>query len=163
GNGVQILENTSVENFNIKDNTIKSVITNNGVVNGDIFLLSAGVWTGKIAQKLDIKLPLQAGKGYSITIKKPNFTSSFTLYSVDKRRIQNVKNSVLKYFNTELKGEYEEEWAGMRPMTPDGLPIIGELSTYHNMYVAGGHGMIGVSLAPVTGEIIRDLIKYNKT
>jgi D-amino-acid dehydrogenase len=51
-----------------------------------------------------------------------------------------------------------EVWAGLRPCSPDGLPIIGRPEAYENLVVATGHGMLGFSLAPVTGRLVAQLV-----
>lgn len=55
------------------------------------------------------------------------------------------------------------EWAGMRPMTPDGLPVLGLIPNLKNAFVATGHGMVGISMAPTTGKIMADLINFGTT
>jgi D-amino-acid dehydrogenase len=54
------------------------------------------------------------------------------------------------------------EWAGMRPLSPDGLPYIGPLSGLDGLHVAAAHAMLGVTLAPITGELLGDLIVEGK-
>jgi D-amino-acid dehydrogenase len=51
-----------------------------------------------------------------------------------------------------------EEWMGPRPMTPDGLPILGSLATHPRVVLATGHNMLGITLGPVTGAVIADLL-----
>ena len=54
-------------------------------------------------------------------------------------------------------------WTGLRPVSPDGLPYIGRPSQWSNVSVAGGHAMLGVSLAAATGHLIRQIIMNEKT
>ena len=59
---------------------------------------------------------------------------------------------------TPTSGPGAKVWTGMRPMTPDGLPVIGWAPGYRNIAVASGHAMLGVTLAPATGEAVADLL-----
>jgi len=54
--------------------------------------------------------------------------------------------------------ELLEVWRGLRPCSPDGLPFIGRSTRYRNLIVAAGHAMIGVSLAPITGKLVSQII-----
>ncbi|SFS54335.1 NAD(P)/FAD-dependent oxidoreductase [Lutibacter maritimus] len=67
---VQLLTNTEILNFKFANNTIKEIITNNGIIKADSFIVSAGSWSAKILKKLDIKLLLLPGKGYSFNVPK---------------------------------------------------------------------------------------------
>ena len=73
--------------------------------------------------------------------------------------------SVPKYF-PELKVESplnkEEVWTGYRPLSPDGLPMIGRLKKFKNLYVNSGQGMMGMSLGPISGKILADTILGKK-
>jgi len=57
----------------------------------------------------------------------------------------------------------EKIWYGLRPLTPDGLPYIGGHSKYTNLVIAGGHAMLGVSLAAATGKLVEELVNQKKT
>ena len=83
--------------------------------------------------------------------------------NLDKNRIQGIRQSVSKYFTEELLGESEMKWTGLRPMTPDGLPVFGKVPHWNNAFVATGHGMVGIAMAPASGRIMADLICSGKT
>jgi D-amino-acid dehydrogenase len=57
----------------------------------------------------------------------------------------------------------EKIWYGLRPLTPDGLPYIGDHSKYNNLVIAGGHAMLGLSLAAATGKLVEELVAKKKT
>lgn len=189
--GAELYSNTEVTNVEYEGNTIKAVQTNEGLIEADICVVTSGVWSGSLAKQLNYSLPLQAGKGYSITISNPNLTFNRPIYlgdskagispfkdkvriggtmelsgintNLDKKRVKNLRESVSKYLNENLYGETEVEWTGMRPMTPDGLPVIGKIPDFNNAFIATGHGMVGLSMAPVTGEIISELVCNGET
>lgn len=189
---VEIKENTEVTDFIIENGRIKAVMTSDGKIEADQFLLTAGVWSGLIAKQLGLKLPMTAGKGYSITIDNPenaSFKTSLYLGTskvglspyngalriagtmelsgmntyIDEKRVQGLRNSVKKYLNFSFDKSKEVIWTGMRPMTPDGNPVLGKVPKYDNLFIATGHAMSGVSMSLSTGKIMSDLITYDKT
>jgi len=76
---------------------------------------------------------------------------------VNQKRAKGILNSSSRYFSENIFKDVEPR-SGQRPMTPDGLPVIGKLSGVKNLYIASGHAMQGVTLAPNTGRAIADLI-----
>jgi D-amino-acid dehydrogenase len=80
------------------------------------------------------------------------------LPAFDRRRVRSVQRSAASYLAGPLRGAIADEWMGMRPLTPDGLPVIGRTRTWRNVSLATGHGMLGVLLAPVTGQHLAELI-----
>lgn len=161
---VTLLENTEVTDVELDENRVVAISTGEMKMEADTFLLNAGAWSGKLAEKFSFNLPVQAGKGYSVTITNPNLNFSHPLYlgdtkagvspfkdavriggtmelsginsKMDKNRIQGIRNSVAKYLKAELQGKTEVEWSGMRPMTPDGLPVIGKIPNLDNAFIA---------------------------
>jgi D-amino-acid dehydrogenase len=78
--------------------------------------------------------------------------------TLDRQRIAAIRQAVGRYVVGWEKGDGEMEWSGMRPLTPDGLPVLGRAPHSDNLYVATGHAMLGVTMAPVTGVVMADLI-----
>lgn len=189
--GVKLLENTKVIDAEIYGEKIIAINTEKERLAADSFLISAGAWTGEIAKAFNLTIPIQAGKGYSVTISNSNLQFSHPLYlgdtksgvspfnhavriggtmelsgintKLDKNRINGIRKSVSKYLKETLYGDIEREWTGMRPLTPDGLPVMGKIPNLENGYIASGHGMVGVSMAPATGVIISQLIANGTT
>jgi D-amino-acid dehydrogenase len=80
-------------------------------------------------------------------------------------RVKGIVESVPKYFPN-FKPEVPQQkdiWFGFRPVSPDGMPYIGLSGKYKNLAIATGHAMIGLSLAPATGQIINELLNGAKT
>lgn len=189
--GVTLRANTEVTNIERVADKATALKSGEEKFDADAFLLTAGAWSGNLAKQFGYTLPLQAGKGYSITISNPNLKFSHPVYlgdtksgispfngatriggtmelsglnsTIDTKRIQGIRNSVFKYLNETLHGDSEIEWTGLRPMTPDGLPVLGLIPGFKNAFIATGHGMVGVSMAPVTGKIMADLIHFGLT
>ena len=66
------------------------------------------------------------------------------------------------YLNFPRQPEAVTTWAGLRPTSPDGLPIIGRSELYHNLVLATGHAMLGLSLGPGTGQLVAEIIGGQK-
>ncbi len=186
GQGVEVIEGFEVKDF-VRDGTVtKSAIGPDGEVEADAFLLAAGAETSLLSAQLNAPLPVQAGKGYSITVENPGVTLSRPTYlanakigftpfdssirivgtmelsginlQFDARRISVLERTTHRYLPGALQGDSRVDWVGMRPVTPDGLPVLGSLPTSDNTFVATGHQMLGVTLAPATGKALAQLI-----
>ncbi|MCM3766275.1 FAD-binding oxidoreductase [Neobacillus niacini] len=184
-NGVEVKTNCEVTDFILQEGKMTGIRINHEVLEGDQFLLTTGVWTHQLLKNLDLNIPMTAGKGYSITISNPSTTLNHPLYlgdskvglspfhdairiggtmelsgintSMNTKRISSLEKSVSKYLKTSITGS-KKVWVGMRPMTPDGLPILGPVPTFNNLYVASGHAMSGISMSLATGVIMANLI-----
>ncbi len=185
-NGVSITENCAVKGFGFKNNKIKNIITDSGSCTADNFVLSAGAWSPEFSKQLGVKLPIQPGKGYSITMERPGICPKIPCYLYEKsvvvtpwksgyrlggtmefsgfnktlfpQRLGNLKLAAKAYMKEPEGRPIIEEWVGLRPMTYDDLPIIDRAPKHRNLYLATGHGMMGISMAPTTGSLIADLI-----
>ncbi|WP_234383223.1 NAD(P)/FAD-dependent oxidoreductase [Streptomyces dysideae] len=185
--GVQIHEHTPVRRFLRRGDTVTGVLTDKGEITGDTLLLAAGVWTGPMTRELGVPLPIRPGKGYSVDYSPAPLQLRTSLTLEDARVAVTPLNGFLRLAGTMEFGGLEENinlrrvaaikkaaadsftdwgnppgeakpWAGLRPMTPDGLLLIGRLHPLPNVYVASGHGMLGLTLAPATAEIITEAI-----
>lgn len=185
--GVEIHEHTPIRRFLRQGDTVTGVLTDKGEFTGDTLLLAAGVWTGRMTAQLGVPLPIRPGKGYSVDYSPApvKLRTSLTLEdarvavtpldgflrlagtmefggleeTVNPRRVAAIKKAAADAFTDwdNPSGE-ASPWAGLRPMTPDSLPVIGRLDPLPNVYVASGHGMLGLTLAPATAEIITEAI-----
>lgn len=154
----------------------------------DEYILAAGAWTGKLLKPLGINLSMQGGKGYSFILPNPKvmprtcailtearvavtpmqhglrFAGTMEINGMDlninKKRVEGIVNSIQNYFPQFGPEDFEniQPWVGLRPCSPDGMPYIGRSSKISNLLVASGHAMLGVSLAPITGVIMSQLI-----
>lgn len=159
--------------------------TTAGTVTASQLLLAAGAWTPSLARMLGGTLPLQAGKGYSFSTR-PRVAPSRPIHfgeakvvvtplpgrtrvagtmelsgrnlRLDRRRISAIERAARTYVSEWPEGPITDEWVGMRPLAPDGLPILGRLPACADVYVATGHSMSGITLAPATGLAMSELI-----
>lgn len=155
----------------------------------DFFILAGGAWCQQLAKSLGLELPIQGGKGYSFTLPNPGeFPVICSLLkegrvavtpmgrdlrvagtmeicgddlSIDQIRLEGIIESFCGFYPAYSKTDFEklEPWAGLRPCSPDGLPYIGKVRGIGNGIVASGHAMLGLSLGPVTGRLVSDLVK----
>ncbi|NUO84316.1 FAD-dependent oxidoreductase, partial [candidate division KSB1 bacterium] len=79
---------------------------------------------------------------------------------INQRRVQAILNAAPKYLPNlgAVDLAHAEVWAGLRPCTPDGLPYLGAFREYDNLIAATGHAMLGITLAPVTGELVSKIL-----
>ncbi len=151
---------------------------------GDHCVIAAGVKSKALAKQLGFKLPLEAGKGYSLMLKEPRQLPELcsiltearvavtpmgdslrvagtmeigaSLEKVNQAKLKGIIDSFCRYFSDFTAEDFSgiEPWSGLRPCSPDGLPYIGRAPRVKNALVASGHAMMGLSLGPITGEIL---------
>jgi D-amino-acid dehydrogenase len=186
--GVRMMRNAEVKRLVASGEKIVAVRTHGGELPTDEVVLAGGAWSPEIVRSLGIRLPVQAGKGYSITIDRPygkplipmilsearvaltpmgdTFRAAGTMeiagldLAINQRRIQAIVNALPEYIGGFVPEDFAngKTWAGLRPVTPDGVPFIGRFKAYPNLVAATGHAMLGITLAPVTGKIVSDII-----
>lgn len=189
--GVKIIKNTTITDINIKNGIIKNINSFENKIYADEFVLCAGSWSNLLAKKLNLKLLLQAGKGYSINIlDKTNITipailseakvaitpmNGFTRIAgtmeiaginkhISKKRVDTIVNLSKNYYpDLNIKSTYiNNVSSGLRPVSPDGLPYIGRSSKCDNLIIATGHAMMGWSMATATGLIVSEILEDKK-
>ncbi len=149
-------------------------------------LLATGPWAARMARDLDLRLPIVPGKGYSITYERPALvprrplvlrdhsvcvtawedgfrlgsTMEFTGYDdrLTAARLDALKRGAAAVLREPLGPSLREEWFGWRPMTWDDLPVLGAVPGRPGLWLAVGHGMMGVAMSAVTGRLLADLV-----
>ncbi len=185
GGGV-IEEDTAIDGFVRENGRVAGVETTRGRRDGRDVLLALGPWSPLLAKQLGIRLPIQPGKGYSITYSRPALaprrplvlkersvcvttwadgfrlgsTMEFSGYdaSLNRTRLDALERGAREYLHEPTGPKKIEEWFGWRPMTYDDMPILGRAPGLENVWLATGHGMLGVTLSAVTGQLLSDLI-----
>lgn len=191
--GVAFQLNTMVTGFEKKNNKINAVITGKGKFVCDELVVATGSWLPGLAKMMGVKLLLQPGKGYSYTYEQVEKNICYPAILVEGRCAMTPWGKQLRIGGTmeisginekilpkRMKGIYESVknfypglqidppvqnkiWHGLRPVSPDGLPYIGRTKIFDNVVFAGGHAMVGVSLAPGTGKLVTEMIGDQKT
>ena len=191
--GVKFYDKTEVKSFKYQNDKIEAILTSkNEKIPIENLIVAGGSWTAKILKFLGIKMLLQDGKGYSITLK--NAEENLSLPSllaeakiamtpmgndlriggtleisnlspkINRFRVEGILESVPKYYPN-LKPTLPSEeniWHGFRPCTPDGLPYIGRSKKFKNLVISTGHAMMGLSLGPATGKLVSEIISERK-
>ncbi|MBO9663450.1 FAD-dependent oxidoreductase [Dokdonella sp.] len=184
--GGAIEEGVRIEGFVREGGRVTEVATSNGAYRGRDVVFALGAWSPALARQLGLRLPIQPGKGYSITYSRPQrcpripltlkersvcvtawgsgyrlgSTMEFAGYdtSLNRTRLDALRRGAAEYLYEPEGPSVVEEWYGWRPMTPDDLPILGRAGTCENLLLATGHGMLGVSLSAVTGVIVSEIV-----
>ena len=184
--GAEIHEGAAATGFRSEGRRVTAIATSQGDLEVDAVVLAAGAHTGSLTRMAGWRIPLTAGKGYSITIEQPRnqlrqplylggakigltpfkgalrFAGTMELSGINRRmdvaRIRSLRRLVSREVDIPEAREGGREWVGMRPVVPDSLPVIGKLPSRENVYVNTGHQMLGVTLAPSSGWALAGLM-----
>jgi D-amino-acid dehydrogenase len=158
-----------------------------GSTRADAVVIAAGAWSGRVARSFGASLPIRPGKGYSVDYVPPPVAMRIPVMLSEAHCVITPLEGAIRVAGTMEFGGLDEcvssirvaalrraparylrEWdpaapslppsAGLRPMAPDGLPVIGRLSGFKGLYVASGHAMLGLTLAPRTATLLAALI-----
>ena len=189
--GVIIEKNTRVHQLIVSGKRIQHIETDKGKRIADVIVLSAGSWLGSLAKTASLRIPVIPGKGYSFTgtgleqgLEIPailceakvaitpmngflRFGGTMEIGAMNDRvnmnRVKGIVTSVASYFpgmNLALPDK-KDVWFGYRPCSPDGLPYLGRSKRIHNLIVAGGHAMMGLSLGAASGKVVAQIANEN--
>lgn len=185
--GATLHTHTKVLGLEVQNGQVARVRTTRGDFTADHVVLAAGAWSPLLAQDAGLSLPIQAAKGYSITVRRPQdfpevpiileeakvavtpmgdwlrFAGTLELAGLDMHinptRVEAIKQGVRRYLHIDPDAEpLVELWRGLRPCTPDGYPIIGRAPRVSNLIIAAGHCMLGMTQGPGTGKLVADLV-----
>ena len=186
--GVKLSWDTEVTGWRVSGRRVEAVRTSRGDMAADEMIVCGGSWSPSVVRELRLRLPMQAGKGYSLTLPKPpakptrgiiltearvavtpmgealRFGGTMEIAGVNEEvnpsRIRGIVKSACRYFPDFSPDDFRgvEPWCGLRPCSPDGLPYIGRFRAYDNLSVATGHAMMGLSLGPVTGKLVAQVL-----
>jgi D-amino-acid dehydrogenase len=191
--GVKFVWGADVSGWKISEGRLRAASTTRGEFEADEFVVCGGSWSPGIVRDLGLRIPIQAGKGYSLTLPRPpqlpRLCSIFTEArlavtpmgaslriggtmeiaglneSITNVRVQGIIKSVPKYFPRFSAADFSgvQPWRGLRPCSPDGLPYIGRTGKFANLTLATGHAMMGLSLGPITGRLVAEILAGEKT
>ncbi|MEM8961279.1 MAG: FAD-dependent oxidoreductase, partial [Acidobacteriota bacterium] len=190
-NGVQLIEHCSLDTVEKSGGSIDSLHTTAGEMKADHYVFALGAWSKKWSAALDCDLPVEPGKGYSVTMSRPEISPRHPMLFPEKRigvtpfddgyrigsmmefvgwdetipahRIEQLRESAEPYLTTPTGDEIHDTWYGWRPMTWDSLPIIGRAPRLDNAFLATGHNMLGLTMAAGTGRLIAELVQERPT
>lgn len=191
--GVDVKWETEVRGWRTDGGRVVAVKTSCGDIEGDEFVVCGGSWSPSLVRDLELKLPMEAGKGYSLTLPHPRQKPTRGLILSEARvavtpmngslrfggtmeiagmqelvnpvRVRGIVKSAPKYFPDFGDDDFRgvAPWCGLRPCSPDGLPYIGRFARYTNLSAATGHAMMGMSLGPISGRLIASTLSNEAT
>jgi D-amino-acid dehydrogenase len=189
-NGGEILENTELHDLEIVGNQVERVLTSQGEIKAKQVIMATGSWSKSMAKMLRLRVPILGGKGYAMIVpplaKQPKYPMMLvekkiaitprqnslriagTLelvdqdFSITQRRVENIKAGAREFLDLPQELEVQELWAGLRPCTPDGVPLIGYHKNIKNLVLAVGHQMLGLQSGAGTGLLVADLVEGKK-
>ena len=184
--GVRIMPWTEVFDFHLGRNRVNSSFTTKGEFRAEQVVLAGGAWLTPLGRRLGVSLPVEGGRGISQTFLRPKMnvrqplileehhvavsplpnalriTGALELSGLDLTinpdRVRGIQRSAGLYLPLIEPLRPSEVWRGLRPCTPDGLPLVGRLQSLNNVIVAGGHDTKGMTLGPLTGQHVTRLL-----
>jgi D-amino-acid dehydrogenase len=186
--GVKLWLNTNVKGFETGNGKISAVITDKISLDCEEVIIANGSWMQEVSKLLDIYMPMQPGKGYSVIYDGLKKNLQYPSILVDDRvatspinnwlriggtmemsghsdnvlpkRVKALHTAFKKYYpSTDIAApDISKAWFGYRPVTPDGMPYIGRHKKFSNLIYTGGHAMLGVSAAAGTGKLVTEMI-----
>ena len=179
---------SEITGLRVRHRRIQTAVTRGGAIEADEFVLCGGSWSPAVVRKLGLRLPMQAGKGYSLTLDSPprlpatcailaearvavtpmdgrlRFGGTMEIAGLGERinhaRVRGIIESIPSYYPQFTSDVFRDvkPWCGLRPCSPDGLPYIGRTRLLNNLTLATGHGMTGISLGPITGKLVSQIV-----
>jgi D-amino-acid dehydrogenase len=166
-----------------------AVHTDAGAHRFDATVVATGAELNRLTGRFGVRVPVQAGRGYSFSVSAPRLPAGPVYLPtqrvactpldgrlrvagmmefrrpeepLDPRRIRAVVDAVAPFLHDLDLDDRRDEWVGSRPCTPDGVPLIGPTAA-PRVFVAGGHGMWGIVLGPLTGQLVADAVLTGRT
>jgi len=191
--GVEFRWNTEATGWRTSGSRVVSAVTTAGELGAEEFVLCAGSWSPGIVHGLGLRIPLQAGKGYSLTLRRPRqlpaicaifseariavtpmdgalrFGGTMEIAGLNQNinpvRVRGIIDAVPRYYPDFRVEDFMgiQPWRGLRPCSPDGLPYLGRTARFANLTIATGHAMMGLSLGPITGRLVSEILSGEQT
>lgn len=184
--GATIEAGVEVFGFTTNGSRVAALRTSRGEVAADRFVLATGSWSKDLGRMLGLRIPVLGGKGYAVIVRSVDPAPRMAVKVLDRRiaitpragstrlagtlelvdgdesvttrRVEAIVRGSRTVLNIPEPPEIVEVWRGLRPCTPDGLPMIGFSPRHDNLVLATGHQMCGLHTAPATGRLVADLL-----
>jgi D-amino-acid dehydrogenase len=184
--------NTPVTGWRVAGSRIEAVRASHDDLSADEFVVAGGAWSPGVVRPLRVALPMQAGKGYSLTLPNPRWLPTICSILTEARvavtpigtslrvggtmeiagldesitavRVEGIIKALPRYYPEFRPEDFRglPVWRGLRPCSPDGLPYVGRFAQYTNLSAATGHAMLGLSLGPITGKLMAEILSDEK-
>ncbi|MFV1964158.1 MAG: NAD(P)/FAD-dependent oxidoreductase [Pirellulaceae bacterium] len=180
--GATIRTGVTVTDLRVENGRLQRIATSEGEIEADAAVVACGSWTPQLMRSLGITLPVQPGKGYHLDVDRPSRCPRIPVVLMEERifaspiddffrlagtmefsgfnlvprpkRVEMLSIGAGRYFPEVPQLPVRSQWCHLRPMTPDGLPVIGPVPRTTNVWVGTGHGMLGFTQGPITGKLL---------
>lgn len=184
--GVELRNRVEATELDGANGSVTSVITNRGALAASHVVIATGAWSGTLAKSLRQRVPIEPARGYSVTFQSTGNTprqpmllgeDQFAVAAYDgltrlsgrfhigaqstnpdDGAIDGLWRLARRRLELPAQPEESERWAGLRPVTPDGLPLIGAARNWNNVTIAAGHAMVGLTMGPGTGRVVAEQV-----
>ncbi|MEM8733849.1 MAG: FAD-dependent oxidoreductase [Planctomycetota bacterium] len=184
--GVEFIENCELKAIVGDGKMANRISTTQSPLDADALLFASGAWTPLLRDHLGCRVPIQPGKGYSITMPRPQICPKIPMIfpehrvavtpmvsgyrlgsimefagydsSIKPERLQLLRDGAEPYLHEPSCEPELSTWYGWRPMTYDSVPVIDRSPLWQNCWIATGHNMLGLSMAPSTGRLVAELM-----
>lgn len=186
-NGTPIREQSTVQEILHNDGRIRGVRLESGeIISSTTVVLAAGTWSTALAKSVGLRIPMEPARGYHRDLRglpcppavggvirgtAIAFTPMFDRLRLAgtlelaghgrpwiRSRLDALTKGARHMIRDMDRGEIVAEWAGYRPCTHDGLPVVGPTTALQGLFVATGHAMMGMTLGPFTGTLVAEMI-----
>lgn len=183
--GVQFVTGCEFQEFQGTNGNITHAVTSKGNFAADLFVMASGAWTPLLHEHVGVRVPIQPGKGYSITMPHPKVCPKLPIIfpqhhvavtpmesgyrlgsimefagydaSIHPSKLQLLRQGAEPYLHEPYCEPETSIWYGWRPMTYDSVPVIDRSPKWKNAWVTAGHNMLGLSMAPASGRLLAEL------
>lgn len=180
-----------IQGFQTNERAIEKVVTPKGRITPGLVVLAAGTWTRELAEQLGCSIPLLGGKGYSMNVRSTGNDPRRPIMIVEKkiaitpranglriagtlelvnqdfshraRKVKAIHQGAKDYLHLNEEEAATDLWCGLRPCTPDGVPLIGFSGRVRNLFYSVGHQMLGLQTAPGSAKLAAELIGMKPT
>jgi len=184
--GARFVEQAEVFAIERAAGAVGALLTTRGRFEARQVVLASGAWSRSLGRRLGLRLPVLGAKGYSIVLPRLERHPTRSLYlaerkvalnphahalrvsgtlelvdedlSINRRRAEAILRGARSLLELPEPPRVLELWRGLRPCTPDGLPLIGRARGFGNLWLATGHQMTGLKTAPATGRLLAELM-----
>ena len=190
--GGKIIYNCPIDTITFRDGKVSAMSGSSRNFEAQNFVIAGGSWSPDLLRQIGLKLPMQSGKGYSLTLPNPvqlpqlcsilaeakvavtpignslRFAGTMEIgglnTDINPARVRGIVKAAIRYFPNFKISDFDglEPWVGLRPVSPDGMPYLGKVPNLDNLVVATGHAMMGLSLGPVTGKLVTELLMMRR-
>lgn len=189
--GVEIREHTSVSRIAANGSGPVRISVGEEILEADHTVIAGGAWTPQLAADLDLRLPIQPGKGYHLDLESTTPKINAPTLFVEERvfvtpiddfirlagtmelsgfnfrrlpaRVEQLSTGAARYIEGIEDAPVRSKWCHLRPMAPDGIPMIGPTPNSKRVWIASGHGMLGLTQGPITGKLVAEGIVRGET